>query len=75
MKLTLPRFTLAGAAWRSTGLLRPVFCLCLVVWLGGGCRPAAPTGFQGYVEGEMVYVGGPLGGTLGSGWISTMSST
>lgn len=29
-----------------------------------GCRRAAPTGYQGYLEGDFVYVAAPLGGQL-----------
>src|SRR5271169_1181238 len=29
-----------------------------------GCSPNSPNEFQGYVEGEYVYVASPLGGTL-----------
>jgi HlyD family secretion protein len=37
-------------------------------WLGllllAGCRPGPPGAWQGYLEGEFVYVGAPLGGQL-----------
>lgn len=41
------------------------WCLALVVGLAlWGCRAAPPATYQGYVEGEFVYVSGKLGGRL-----------
>jgi len=34
------------------------------LFLGGGCAPEPSGAWQGYIEGEFVYVGAPLGGTL-----------
>jgi HlyD family secretion protein len=47
-------------------LFRPLtgFCLALAAAVFTGCKPPAPAGFQGYIEGEYVYVAAPLGGTL-----------
>lgn len=39
-----------------------VFALLLVGL--AGCRPATPTGYQGYLEAEFVHVGAPLAGRL-----------
>lgn len=36
------------------------------LFAAAGCRPAAPMGFQGYLEGEFVYVASPLGGRIES---------
>ena len=33
-------------------------------WLAAGCSPTSPNQFQGYIEGEYVYVASPLGGAL-----------
>jgi HlyD family secretion protein len=41
-----------------------VAILALAVLLIGGCSRGPSDVFQGYVEGEYVYVGSPLGGTL-----------
>jgi HlyD family secretion protein len=38
--------------------------LPLAGWLLAGCAPAPPDAFQGYIEGEYVYVAAPLGGQL-----------
>jgi HlyD family secretion protein len=37
--------------------------LCAACCLAG-CKPAEPTSYQGYVEGEFVYVAGKIGGRL-----------
>lgn len=34
------------------------------LFLGGGCAPEPSGAWQGYIEGEFVYVGAPLSGTL-----------
>ncbi len=34
--------------------------------LASGCRPAAPRGYQGYLEGEFVHIASPLSGQLES---------
>jgi HlyD family secretion protein len=36
----------------------------LAGWLLAGCAPGPSGGFQGYIEGEFVYVAAPLGGQL-----------
>ena len=38
--------------------------LALAALLSGGCLPASSNKFQGYVEGEYVYMASPLGGAL-----------
>ena len=38
--------------------------LALVAVFIAGCSPDSPDRFQGYIEGEYVYVASPLGGTL-----------
>lgn len=40
-----------------------VLCLAAVCGLGG-CKPDGPASYQGYVEGEFVYVAGKIGGRL-----------
>lgn len=45
------------AAW-------PLTILLLLVPLLGGCTQEAATSFQGYAEGEYLYLSSPLGGTL-----------
>jgi len=48
-------------------LLRLVFSVCLLALaavLLPGCRPGDANRFQGYIEGEYVYVSAPLGGAL-----------
>ncbi len=47
----------------NTPSLRSVFGLALLV---GACHPRPTDLFQGYIEGEYVYVGSPLAGTLES---------
>jgi HlyD family secretion protein len=39
-------------------------CLALFVVLLAGCQRPAPSGYQGYLEGEFVYVAAPLSGRL-----------
>jgi HlyD family secretion protein len=39
-------------------------CLVIAAALLGGCAKNSAAGFQGYVEGEYVYVAAPLGGAL-----------
>jgi HlyD family secretion protein len=43
-------------------ILGPLLLLCIV--LSGGCAVPSEHTFQGYVEGEFVYVASPLGGQL-----------
>src|SRR6516162_5867045 len=38
--------------------------LALLAVFVAGCSPDSPNRFQGYIEGEYVYVASPLGGTL-----------
>lgn len=38
--------------------------VALAATLVAGCSPDSPNKFQGYIEGEYVYVASPLGGTL-----------
>jgi HlyD family secretion protein len=40
-----------------------LLALCAACCLAG-CKPAEPTSYQGYVEGEFVYVAGKIGGRL-----------
>jgi len=48
--------------------MKKFFSLNLVILAAGvffaGCAPSSPGQFQGYVEGEYVYVAAPLGGAL-----------
>src|SRR5262245_21179347 len=37
---------------------------CVVLLLASGCDRRDPNVFQGYVEGEFVYAGSPVAGTL-----------
>jgi HlyD family secretion protein len=54
----------AVRAWRlGRGLWRGVVTLAFAVGLAGCERPTAER-WQGYIEGEYVYVASPLGGTL-----------
>lgn len=48
----------AGAAGWLLGLL------CAAVLVAGGCAPHAAPAWQGYLEGEFVYVAAPLAGQL-----------
>jgi len=41
-----------------------VICLVLAATLLGGCAKNSSDAFQGYIEGEYVYVAAPLGGAL-----------
>ncbi|HEY4302236.1 MAG TPA: HlyD family efflux transporter periplasmic adaptor subunit [Candidatus Didemnitutus sp.] len=45
-------------------LSTPAFLLIGAILALGGCAPAAPHGWQGYFEGEYVYVASPIGGRL-----------
>ena len=47
---------------RSIGL--PTFLAWLLVLMHGGCSRPPSSQIQGYIEGEFVYVGAPLAGTL-----------
>jgi HlyD family secretion protein len=49
--------------FRSAGMARAGLGL-LAAWLATGCSPVPSDQFQGYIEGEYVYVAAPLGGTL-----------
>ncbi|HUR59475.1 MAG TPA: HlyD family efflux transporter periplasmic adaptor subunit [Opitutaceae bacterium] len=44
--------------------MRPLLLLLVLVTAMAGCRRPAPTGWQGYLEGEFVYVASPLGGQV-----------
>src|SRR5687767_8511002 len=44
--------------------MRPLLLLIVVVATVGGCRRPLATGWQGYLEGEFVYVAAPLGGQV-----------
>lgn len=49
------------------GLMMRVTLLCCLAFAAvfiSGCSPDSPNQFQGYIEGEYVYVASPLGGTL-----------
>ena len=41
----------------------PILCVLTLV-IAGGCARKEPTGFQGYLEGDFVYVASPLAGKL-----------
>ena len=53
-------------AFRKSGRerLRSFVCLTSVFWLVAGCDQAPKDRYQGYVEGEYVYVSSPLAGIL-----------
>jgi len=44
--------------------MRSIGVILLALTLFGGCTRPASTGWQGYLEGEFVYVGAPLAGRL-----------
>ena len=47
--------------------IKPFFlltCSALALLLANGCKPKPSGAWQGYIEGEYVYVSAPLGGTL-----------
>lgn len=48
--------------FRISDLSRIVFAIAAL--FTAGCSPDSPNRFQGYIEGEYVYVAAPLGGTL-----------
>jgi len=57
-----------SAFFRIAPLRVSAFCLAasfvVAAFLGAGCSPEPANRFQGYIEGEYVYVAAPLGGTL-----------
>ena len=53
-------------ASRFARALVSVVCLSLVILFIGGCSDSPQDRFQGYVEGEFVYVASPLAGQLDS---------
>src|SRR5579862_1283210 len=59
--LPLPVFSLINMRLRNHSWLM-AFALGAVFI--AGCSPNSPNEFQGYLEGEYVYVASPLGGTL-----------
>jgi len=50
--------------YRLSGIQISVLALALATLLATGCSPRPANQFQGYIEGEYVYVAAPLGGTL-----------
>jgi len=42
----------------------PIFSFALAALFAAGCSPNSANVFQGYIEGEYVYVASPLGGAL-----------
>jgi HlyD family secretion protein len=48
----------------NTKLIRLGLAVGLAVVLAAGCTPSSSNVFQGYIEGEYVYIASPLGGTL-----------
>ncbi|NCC25504.1 MAG: HlyD family efflux transporter periplasmic adaptor subunit, partial [Deltaproteobacteria bacterium] len=50
--------------WVRPHLVSILPCLCLVLAMVSGCRPDQSQSWQGYVEGEYVYVAAPKGGKL-----------
>ena len=53
-------------ASRLVRALVSVVCLSLAILFIGGCSDSPQDRFQGYVEGEFVYVASPLAGQLDS---------
>src|SRR5437868_12967033 len=53
-------------ASRLAQTLVSVVCLSLAILFIGGCSNSPQDRFQGYVEGEVVYVASPLAGQLDS---------
>jgi HlyD family secretion protein len=51
---------------RLVHTLPSTICLSLALFFVGSCSDATQDGFQGYVEGEFVYVASPLAGQLES---------
>jgi HlyD family secretion protein len=49
--------------WRQR-IFIPTFSFALAAFFVAGCSPNSPNVFQGYIEGEYVYVASPLGGAL-----------
>lgn len=49
---------------KNYSLPNPFIAFALVCSLFSGCSHPAPAGFQGYLEGEFVYVAAPLAGRL-----------
>ena len=48
----------------KTKQVMPELVVGLAVMLAAGCAPSSSNVFQGYIEGEYVYVASPLGGAL-----------
>lgn len=48
--------------WRRIHI--PIFSFALAALFAAGCSPNSANVFQGYIEGEYVYVASPLGGAL-----------
>jgi len=48
----------------KTRFILTLFLPLLAAWLGLGCDRAKPGEFQGYIEGEYVYIAPPVGGAL-----------
>src|SRR5208282_2353858 len=48
----------------KTNRIRLGWAVGLAVLLAAGCSPSRSNVFQGYIEGEYVYVASPLGGAL-----------
>jgi HlyD family secretion protein len=44
--------------------VKTLYSLAITAMLVAGCSPDSPNQFQGYIEGEYVYVASPLGGSL-----------
>src|SRR4051812_19330317 len=63
--VTEARFTLGAHPPRcqNAGMRFPG-CVVFLALLLASCHRPAPSGYQGYLEGEFVYVAAPLGGRL-----------
>ncbi|WP_428559392.1 MAG: HlyD family secretion protein [Solidesulfovibrio sp. DCME] len=49
---------------RRRGPAAPGLAFLVLLALLAGCQPTGPVAFQGYIEGEFVYVAGKIGGRL-----------